>query len=237
MSSPASARCSVVLGVGELDGDLDVERRPRSVASSATRPASRTSASRARSSAARRSARVAHRRPRSTSARIERCCVGLRLADLAEHLGRDAGTRSGRRRRPRPRIGAGVGHALRCTEPSCHHDQTSSVTNGRTGANRRSSMSSASAERAPCRARRRVVAVVAVGALLDQLEVVVAEAPEEPLGALERARVVVRRRTPSVASATTSASAASIDAVERRRSSRRASAPRRPTRRARTSTR
>ena len=32
---------------------------------------------------------------------------------------------------------ARVGHAARCTDPVCHHDQTSSVTNGRNGANSR----------------------------------------------------------------------------------------------------
>ena len=54
-----------------------------------------------------------------------------------------------------------VGQALVCTKPSCHHDHTSSVTNGRNGANRRSCTESASAKvafadaaasgpRAPC---------------------------------------------------------------------------------------
>ena len=38
-----------------------------------------------------------------------------------------------------------MGHAAWCTEPSRHHDQTSSVANGSTGANRRSSVSRASA--------------------------------------------------------------------------------------------
>ena len=35
------------------------------------------------------------------------------------------------------------GHAARCTDPSCHQDHTSSVTNGRNGANSRSSTDSA----------------------------------------------------------------------------------------------
>ena len=74
--------------------------------------------------------------------------LGLRLADRAEHLGRDrvverglvAGERARRRRR--------CGQRCRCTEPSCHHDQTSSVTKQRNGANRRSSVDSASASAA-----------------------------------------------------------------------------------------
>ncbi len=41
------------------------------------------------------------------------------------------------------RISAAVGHAAWCTEPGCHHDHTSSVTNGRNGANRRSRTESA----------------------------------------------------------------------------------------------
>ena len=40
------------------------------------------------------------------------------------------------------------GHGARWTEPSCHHDHTSSVTNGRNGANSRSSVESASASAA-----------------------------------------------------------------------------------------
>ena len=80
----------------------------------------------------------------------------LRLADLAEHRGRDVVD---------ARVVAGhcassstVGHAARCTEPSCHHDQTSSVTNGRCGANSRRSVTSASASAARADARRIVAA-------------------------------------------------------------------------------
>ena len=46
------------------------------------------------------------------------------------------------------RSGSADGHGARCTEPSRHHDQTSSVANGSTGANRRSSTSSAIARAA-----------------------------------------------------------------------------------------
>src|SRR5439155_10223911 len=42
-----------------------------------------------------------------------------------------------------PRSSASVGHGARCTDPSCHHDQTSSVTNGRNGANSRMKVDSA----------------------------------------------------------------------------------------------
>ena len=53
-----------------------------------------------------------------------------------------AGRRRRRRRAARWRRATGAV----CTEPSCHHDQTSSVTKGRNGANRRSSVDSASCE-------------------------------------------------------------------------------------------
>ena len=86
---------------------------------------------------------------------------------------------------------ARVGQAAWCTDPSCHHDQTSSVTNGRNGANSLSMHGQ--------RGRQRVVrrcgglrALLAVAAALDELEVVVAEGPEERLGSLQHARVVVR---------------------------------------------
>ena len=46
------------------------------------------------------------------------------------------------------RSGSATGHDARCTEPSRHHDQTSSVANGSTGANRRSSTSRAIARAA-----------------------------------------------------------------------------------------
>jgi len=41
------------------------------------------------------------------------------------------------------RRGAASGQAARCTDPSRHHDHTSSVANGSTGAKRRSIVSSA----------------------------------------------------------------------------------------------
>ena len=95
---------------------------------------------------------------------------------------------------PAPPIGAStssaVGQAARCTEPSFHHDHTSSVTYGRNGANRRSSVSQRDDHRGVGRARA-LGAEIAVAARLHELEVVVAEVPEELLGALERARVVV----------------------------------------------
>ena len=64
------------------------------------------------------------------------------------------------------------------------------MTKGRNGANSRSRVDSASGSAAWADARR-LVALAAVGPALDQLEVVVAEAPEERLGALEGAGVVV----------------------------------------------
>src|SRR6476661_8305492 len=87
-----------------------------------------------------------------------------------------------------------VGQDWRCREPSPNHDHTSSVAYGMNGASRRSRVSSASLG----------VALAAVGAVLDELEVVVAERPEERLGDLEGAGVVpslepVRRLVDDVA--------------------------------------
>ena len=79
-----------------------------------------------------------------TSVRIDRLRGALRLADLAQHRGTRPGTPPGRRPRTR-RARRRVGHGARWTEPSRHHDHTSSVTNGRCGANSRSSVSSATA--------------------------------------------------------------------------------------------
>ena len=128
--------------------------------------------------------------------RLERPLLfGLLLADRAEHApprSRSASTSASVSSAPphAASTSSGVGHAARCTEPACHHDQTSSVTNGRNGANSRSSVESAHEQRAVGR-RRQLRPLVAVAARLHQLEVVVAERPEERLGALEHARVVV----------------------------------------------
>ncbi len=80
------------------------------------------------------------------------------------------------------------GHGARCTDPSCHHDQTSSVTNGTNGANRRSTTD----ERPLTGLGRRGRSLVVAGpAPLDEFDVVVAEAPEELFGLPKRRRVVV----------------------------------------------
>ena len=74
----------------------------------------------------------------------------------------------------------------------CHHDHTSSVANGRYGANSRSSTDErACAARCCAEAGRFAAPMVAVAARLDQLDVVVAEVPEERLGALQRLGVLV----------------------------------------------
>ena len=139
--------------------------------------------------AARRSA-VSRTTTGSTSARRERLASVLALrispSDVSGHRRRPAG----RRRRRRMRISVGLGPGGRWTEPSCHHDQTSSVTKGRNGANSRSRVDERQLERGLGRRGGRL-ALVAVGPALHQLEVVVAEAPEERLGALERPGVVV----------------------------------------------
>ena len=111
------------------------------------------------------------------------------------------------------------------SSPSCHHDQTSSVTNGRNGASSRSCTWSASASAARADVGRGAAGLV-VRALLDQLEVVVAELPEELLGRLERGGVVVgveRRRWPrsttraSRASSARSTGSVTADGVRHRR--------------------
>ena len=111
--------------------------------------------------------------------------------------GRRRRRRAGRgRRRPRGRRRRGRATRRGGPSPSCHHDQTSSVTYGRNGASSRSTVCSAHASAARGRGRGRVGLVVR--ALLDQLEVVVAELPEELLGDLEGGGVVVgleRRRS------------------------------------------
>ena len=121
------------------------------------------------------------------------CTVTESTGDLQRHLrerlllAHRASARRRRPRRPRGRASppprrsprSATGHAARCTEPSRHQDQTSSVTYGRNGANSRSSTSSA-VRRAPTAEPAALGARCAVGALLHELEVVVGEAPEEP---------------------------------------------------------
>ena len=85
---------------------------------------------------------------------------------------------------------SGSGHGAVCTEPSLNHDHDSSAANASTGANSRSSVDERDAQRERGGGLADVGAVVR--ALLDELEVVVAERPEERLGDLERAGVVVR---------------------------------------------
>ena len=84
-----------------------------------------------------------------------------------------------------------VGHAARWIDPVSNHDHTSSVTNGMIGANRRSSVESA-VRSATAADARLGLADAAVRAALHELDVVVAERPEEALDALERTRVVER---------------------------------------------
>ena len=116
--------------------------------------------------------------------------LGLGLADRAEHVGDLDRPGSARPSWAIRATSSTVGHGARCTEPSCHHDQTSSVTNGRNGANSRSCTLSAVASAARAEAAASGP-WAAVGPVLDQLEVVVAERPEVGLGQLEGAGVVV----------------------------------------------
>ena len=138
-------------------------RCPCRARSSPHAPSSRTSSSADRS-ASRRSG-VSRTTTRETSVRSERSARGLRLAHRAEDVRRDlehlgcavgSGGADGRRRRARP-------HGA----PSrrCHHDHTSSVTNGRCGANRRRSARRAKRQRGTPPSERRLHPG-AVGALL-----------------------------------------------------------------------
>ena len=132
---------------------------------------------------------VAHRHARARAPCSDTFASAFSLRTAAEHLGRD---------RVDLRVGAlgdrqlvgGPARRARWIEPSRHHDQTSSVTYGRNGAN----SAQQHVERQPQRgdrAGRALGAVRAVGALLHELEVVVGEAPEEPLEQVERPRVLV----------------------------------------------
>ena len=80
------------------------------------------------------------------------------------------------------------GQVVAWIEPSCHHDQVSSVAKGRNGAKSRNWTESATSS-----ARRADAAPspVPYGAALHELEVVVAKRPEERLDPVERAGVLV----------------------------------------------
>jgi hypothetical protein len=97
---------------------------------------------------------------------------GVSTQDRSSRTNPTSMTASGRRGRPQwslavvaGRAHIGIDQSARCTEPSAHHDHTSSVTNGSTGANRRSKvfravMSAARADSVPaplCAARDRGV--------------------------------------------------------------------------------
>ena len=88
-----------------------------------------------------------------------------------------------------------AGHVAAWMLSSCHQLHASSVANGSVGASSRCTTSRAMRS-AACADAAGLVAATAVGAALDQLDVVVAEPPEERLGALERPGVVeaVERR-------------------------------------------
>ena len=129
----------------------------------------------------------------ATGDRIDRLAVVLARRTWPEHLGdhlehrvgagAPLGERPGRTRRRWATAAVWI-------EPACHHDHTSSVTKGRIGASRRSRTERARARAAWAEAGPGS-AGVAVGPGLDQLEVVVAEGPEEGLGPLEGPGVVV----------------------------------------------
>ena len=86
---------------------------------------------------------------------------------------------------------ASVGHGAAWTLPACHHDHTSSV--DKRQVRREQPLQHATGRRSMRGVRRsgRGLAEIAVAARLHQLEVVVAEIPEERLGVLQHPRVVV----------------------------------------------
>ena len=127
----------------------------------------------------------------STPALSDALGLGLGLADLAEHLGGRRRRPAGRRRRPRSRSSSASGHGARWTEPVLpprpdllgdeREERGEQPQQGR----------QRELQRGLGRPRRGSSPCDAVGPALDQLEVVVAELPEERLGALERPGVVV----------------------------------------------
>ncbi len=116
---------------------------PRRAATCAIEPAEHRSPAPSSSARAARPCRARARAP-PARASARRAC-GLGLAHLAQHVRGDVQRESPRAAsaprclrlapsRPAPRRRA---TAARWTEPSCHHDQTSSQTNGRNGASSR----------------------------------------------------------------------------------------------------
>ena len=115
--------------------------------------------------------------------------LGLRLAHLAEHLGRDGVVE--RRRSPArapissaPRPRCAVHRAFAATTTTPLRSRTAGTARTAAAASTARAASAARAEPAP------LSPSAPYGALLHELDVVVAERPEEPLGALERAGVV-----------------------------------------------
>ena len=151
--------------------DEVVARPARSAGAAAAGGASTTSAGDARPAGCSLASVLARRTAPSTSLTASRSSAGV---------GRAAG------RRPRARRGC------------CRRATSSTPPRWRTAASGRAA---AAARRGRWRSAARAdaagaVAAAAVGPALDQLDVVVAEPPEERLGALQRPGVVEARRTP-----------------------------------------
>ena len=105
---------------------------------------------------------------------------------------------------------SGVGHARGGPSRPATTTRLLRSTNGRYGANSRSRIDSADEQRAVGRGRPLPVPEVAVAARLHQLEVVVAEGPEERLGPLAARARSRRLSSCSVASATSAARVVSM---------------------------
>ena len=189
-----------------------VDDRPSSAARRIRRRAPGSGRRRARSASRRvSSARSASGRrtiARSTAVFSGRCSslFFLRIAPstVGGELERRARRRRLRRRRRRT-VPSAVGQAAACTDPGCHHDHTSSVTNGRYGAKQPLQQRRERREQRGVRRSGRRLAEVAVAARLHQLEIVVAEEPEERLGVLQHPGVVVVLELAAVASRTSAA--------------------------------
>ncbi len=189
-SSQARASAGIERHSGAASVDVDrrapAPRRARDRRRHGRRRARRRARARARAAARLARAPLA----RVTSVRIERLAslFALRISP-EDGSGRGVhreivGSRTRRARRYRATTRGGSNPRATTTTPL----RSRTACAARTGA---------AACRARWRARRGAESDPRVGAALHQLEVVVAEAPEEPLGAIERARVVVgveRRR-------------------------------------------
>ena len=138
----------------------ELAHRLERAASAQRRTLSPASTSRATERPARLRRRAARCTPRDRRLRAAACFATCFLRIVAEHLARASSQRCAsrdrrRRRRLREQLGRASATPRDAPTRRCHHDQTSSVTNGRNGANSRSSTDSAASSAALADAGRR----------------------------------------------------------------------------------